>query len=319
MNKKGMALSTILYTLLVLFLSLLFGILGLVNSARITLNKLKKEVINNLNGIGPTEAYNVYNAGDIIYYNPIDNIKCSAEDEVADRIEVENGITSGNCKKWYVIEKNDSEKKPTIDVILNHNVSSYVYWTPEGSSYLESSLKIEVDKLIIPTSSGGNGWNTSLNPRLITADEIAMIIGASSNDTIKWDSEKEFVTTVDDIDIDSQISWFYLDGGLNQSITSYSSNDGWQKQVADSNTKSKYYWLFDNLDDCLAYGCEESEIGDFDYGDMGDKYWTSTSFQNDDIAFAVYYEGNLLDTLTGEYMDIGGIRPVVTISKKIIK
>ena len=47
-----MALSSILYTLLVLFLALLFGILGIISSGNFTLNKLKNDIITKLdNGI----------------------------------------------------------------------------------------------------------------------------------------------------------------------------------------------------------------------------------------------------------------------------
>jgi hypothetical protein len=52
LNNKGMALSSILYTLLVLFLALLFGILGIIPSGNFTLNKLKNDIITKLdNGI----------------------------------------------------------------------------------------------------------------------------------------------------------------------------------------------------------------------------------------------------------------------------
>ncbi|HPF83198.1 MAG TPA: glycine rich domain-containing protein [Bacilli bacterium] len=49
MNNKGLALSSILYTLLVLFLALLFGILGLITSGKLSLDKIKTNVSNKLN------------------------------------------------------------------------------------------------------------------------------------------------------------------------------------------------------------------------------------------------------------------------------
>lgn len=51
LNKKGMAISGILYTLLVLFIALIFGILGLISSSKMTYDRLKGNVINRLNGI----------------------------------------------------------------------------------------------------------------------------------------------------------------------------------------------------------------------------------------------------------------------------
>lgn len=51
MNNKGMAVSGILYTLLVLFIALIFGILGLISSSKTTYDKLKHSVGDRLNGI----------------------------------------------------------------------------------------------------------------------------------------------------------------------------------------------------------------------------------------------------------------------------
>ena len=51
LNNKGMAVSGILYTLLVLFIALIFGILGLISSSKTTYDKLKHSVGDRLNGI----------------------------------------------------------------------------------------------------------------------------------------------------------------------------------------------------------------------------------------------------------------------------
>ena len=57
MNNKGMAISSILYTILVLFLVLLFGILGLISSAKTTFDTLKNKIFANLNASRPTITY----------------------------------------------------------------------------------------------------------------------------------------------------------------------------------------------------------------------------------------------------------------------
>lgn len=50
-KSKGLAISSILYTLLVLFLALLFGILGLITSSKVTYDSYKNNLGNRLNGI----------------------------------------------------------------------------------------------------------------------------------------------------------------------------------------------------------------------------------------------------------------------------
>lgn len=51
LNNKGMAISGILYTLLVLFVALIFGILGLIASSKVTYDNQKIKLNNRLNGV----------------------------------------------------------------------------------------------------------------------------------------------------------------------------------------------------------------------------------------------------------------------------
>lgn len=51
LNNKGIAISSILYTLLVLFVALIFGILGLIASSKATYDTLKIRLNNRLNGL----------------------------------------------------------------------------------------------------------------------------------------------------------------------------------------------------------------------------------------------------------------------------
>ncbi len=67
-------------------------------------------------------------------------------------------------------------------------------------------------------------WDSSLNARLITANEVAKITGNTT-----FDASKEGQ------------SWFYLD-----------SNN--QTQTAKTQGASKYAWLFDYTSGCTSYG-----------------------------------------------------------------
>lgn len=51
LNNKGMAISGIMYSILILFLVLLFGILAIVASTKFTYDNIKKSIINKLDGI----------------------------------------------------------------------------------------------------------------------------------------------------------------------------------------------------------------------------------------------------------------------------
>ena len=74
-NKSGMAISSILYSILVLFLVLLFGILTLLASGKYSFDKLKAQIINKLSGdkdISTTsdKCFNFdYNTGTIKGFN----------------------------------------------------------------------------------------------------------------------------------------------------------------------------------------------------------------------------------------------------------
>ena len=49
LNNKGFAIASILYSIMVLFLILLLSILGMLGSRKATLDKNKKDIVNELN------------------------------------------------------------------------------------------------------------------------------------------------------------------------------------------------------------------------------------------------------------------------------
>ena len=116
--------------------------------------------------------------------------------------------------------------------------------------------------------------------RLITANEVAKISGNTSFDASKTGQ-----------------SWFYF-GSNNQSDTS---------------KRSDYGWLYDRTrSDCETYGC----LNNADQDTWG--YWTSTANVGSSAnAWLVIRDGFLTNypvTYTGR-----GVRPVISVSKSIIK
>ena len=165
-------------------------------------------------------------------------------------------------------------------LILDHNTTETVIWNKSGKN--SDGIKEAATALASDTTS----WDTTLkinNVRLITADEIAKITGNTAFDS---------ATT-------PYTNCFYFDSNKNA-------------QTATSQGASKYAWLFDYTTTCTSYGCNIVDPGN--YG-----YWTSTPiYQYGGTAWAIDRIGGLF----GYRIDLDnhyGIRPVITISKSIIK
>ena len=168
--------------------------------------------------------------------------------------------------KWYVF--NDDGENAAVNVILDHNTTTNVAWR-------STKTTLENDT---------SNWKSDLNPRLITANDVAKITGNTG-----WDASK------------GEQSRFFLD-----------SNN--QTQTASSTKKSKYDWLFDYTNDCARFGCNTQDSST-------DGYWTSTPYMtssygsNSGYAWVVNYSGSLEDTYVDGSGRNYGIRPVITISK----
>ena len=135
---------------------------------------------------------------------------------------------------------------------------------------------------------------------LIIADEVAEITGAT--EALAWNSSKSYAITPD---LSTTISYFYLDGAAGTDTT-------WHTQIATSQGTSKYAWLYDYTNTCTSYGCNVEDLSN--YG-----YWTSTPVAGDtSYAWFVGRIGNLDGNDVG-YTSFSGVRPVITVSKNIIK
>ena len=205
-----------------------------------------------------SKKYTVYNNGTAIYYNPETNSKCNENEAVST-----TGTKTG-CMKWYTFN-DEGEETEIVNMILDHNTTAGVTW---------SSSKTQV-------TTDTKTWDSSLNARLITADEVAQITGNTS-----FDSKTS-----------SASSWFYLDSNS-------------QTQTAKSQGASIYAWLFDYTYDCTNYGCNIADSST--YG-----YWTSNIvYNNSSNAWDVFIYGRLYN----DYVSYTnrGVRPVITVLKSKI-
>lgn len=97
MNNKGMAISSILYIILVLFIALLYGVLGLITATQQSFNKVKGEVEYSLNN-------------DVAKFN-IPTIGYSISEDTAKIYFVDNKLVS-----YYAILESDIYPNEWIDI-----------------------------------------------------------------------------------------------------------------------------------------------------------------------------------------------------------
>ena len=249
-----------------------------INNYTVTYNGKTATVGNKCNGSSSSEPQSTFGGtkvsaqpGDthkgIVYLDPTDLSKeCNASNSVS------TTETKTGCMKWYIF--NDSGDNYTM--ILDHNTTATVAWNSNGSN-------ASMGEVATALSTDTTGWTSGLNPRLITANEIASITNTTTFDG-------------------TYNTWFYLNG----------SGDKKQTQVSTSQGTNEYAWLFDYTNGCESYGCNTADSSN--YG-----YWTSSPVS--DYSDGAWIVGRCGD-LTGSNVDNDsdyGVRPVITIDKSIIK
>ena len=106
-----------------------------------------------------TNVTKIYENGEVVYYNPETNAKCSNNEAVS-----ATGTKTG-CMKWYAFNDNGSN---IVNLLLDHNTRAYVTWASYGNQASSQYIKNQLE-------SDTETWNKSINARLIEANEIAKI------------------------------------------------------------------------------------------------------------------------------------------------
>ena len=136
-----------------------------------------------------------------------------------------------------------------------------------------------------------------VTPRLITADEVNTITGKTG------------------FDASNTSSWYYFDT-LTQTKATFSES-----------VRSKYDWLYNNLNKCKSdsdSGCTIEDNNTYSgYGIAGEGqiwgYWASTpvgTAGSGSSVWRVFRYGNLVSS--GAYDSYYGVRPVISVSKSRI-
>ena len=214
------------------------------------------------------KTYSVYSNGTAIYYNPETNSKCDESEAVST-----TGTKTG-CMKWYTFN-DEGENSSTVNMILDHNTTAKV-------AYNSTKINTEPKEVATALTTDTTGWNSSLNARLIKAEEIAKITGNISFIESALTSNK----------------WFYFD-----------SNN--QTQTVKNQGKSNYYWLFDYTSGCTTFGCHISDSSN-------NGYWTSTPVSGSSSNVWLVSKNGRLYYYNANDNTYRGVRPVITVSKDII-
>ena len=234
---------------------------------------------------GPTkeEASETDTHKGIIYLDPTDLTKtCNGSNSIS------TTETKTGCMKWYIY----SEDESNYTMILDHNTTARIKWNDDNKNvaYESSNLYAVVEDL--KTTSG---WVVS--PRLITAEEVNTITGKTG-----WTSTS---------------SIYYFDT-LTQTQETFTESE-----------RSKYDWLYNNLNKCKTdttdNGCTVEDGNTYmGYGTAGSGptwgYWTSTIYGNagsSSYVWSVFRRNNFYNNSANNTGS--GIRPVITISKSIIR
>lgn len=215
--------------------------------------------------------------GTAVYVNPETKAVCSEADAVS-KIGTKTG-----CMKWYVYKDNGDS---TYQLLLDHNTTATVAWNSSNNN--AGGMKEVAESLTNDTAS----WNSSLSPRLITADEVAEITGANK-DPYNFSGA---TATYD--------KFFYLDTNIGTASTTCKSGDI---------TGCQYGWLYDRTYGCSAYGCP-NKADNADSAMTGFGYWTSTPVSGrTEFAWCVFRHGSFNRNEQGvSDVTLAGVRPVIT-------
>ena len=123
---------------------------------------------NNGESVPAPVTYKKYSNGEVVYYNPVSNTKCS--DYTEDNSLNENKV---GCMKWYAYLDDESNEK--VKLLLDHNTTGRVQWNENNSNVAlkDSNVQKELNDL-----KNISGWKVA--PSIISANDVAIITDNTS-------------------------------------------------------------------------------------------------------------------------------------------
>ena len=249
-----------------------------------------------------TYGNKIYENGDVVYFDVTTGKTCNNYTEENSNTGY-NGINgTGNqnsCLKFYAFNDFGNDK---LNLILDHNTTATIAWNSSASNVNGPSEEF-LNKLNEDTKD----WIGTEAPINYTMDQTGQASGAKY--TIDYSTYKARLITANEIatitgnttfneTTASYYHWYYFD----------------TKSQTKSTTGFNYGWLYDRTStNCTEYGC----LNNSDQTTSG--YWTASSIaDNTHHAWFVTCSGSVFRN-TVAFSDQFGVRPVITISKSLIK
>ena len=246
--------------------------------------------IDNCDEVGKVnqEQYQVYNNGEVIYFDVDKGVTCTNYTESQSNIGVKSG-----CMKFYAFNDNSSSNK--LNLILDHNTTATEMWSSNKQSMIIlSTLKTDTDSWVgtlTPTGYTSTNYTvdyTGYKARLITAKEIALITGNTAFDEV------------------TNSDMFYFDTNTTTASTTCTSGNV---------TGCKYGWLYDRTSStCKNNGCLNNSNNNTETEEMSG-YWTISSIASGTTTFYISsrgYMSNEFSLIKPAYL---GVRPVIEVLK----
>ena len=243
-------------------------------------------------------ASNSYYLG-ILYLNPT-SLASTCNAELANLNRTVAGYKSGikdGCMKWYVYSRNSDNN--TVNAILDHNIveNRSWYYAPSSSYMTNRSGPLTVLQLLRENTAN---WETPEINRTYNTTYY----------TVTYNGDKARVITFEEI---SQKTYTTISGSYTYNFpgtTSGQSNFGC------------FGWLYDNLSNCAAKGCNEA--GETTTNGSGNGYWTASAYNYSNNSKKALFVGagylGVHDSTIHVSNTAGhGIRPVIEIPEALLE
>ena len=320
-NNKGFAITSIIYAMLILFLGLIFLILGNLASRKAMFDKEKNEILSRFNG--DEDGFKIYKNGEVVYFDVDNGTKCSNYTETQS-----NTGTKSGCMKFYAF---NDDGKDTVNLILDHNTTATVAWITKedyiaaGGEDLSNLAACQNGKLCSKNKYGPltlltqlkndtKSWVGTKTPSNYTMDQTGQT--SNANYTIDYSSYKARLITAQEIaKITGNTPWNEKTAASYDYYFFDSKTDIASTTCKNGNTTGcSYGWLYDRTNtSCIDSGCLNNS------DQTTDGYWTSSSFAMDAAgAWYVQFDSIIRSGTIGGSDSIG-VRPVITISKSKLK
>lgn len=231
-----------------------------------------------------------YENGHVVYFDPTKGEKCTSNEAN------NNASLNSGCLKWYTFldsESNNGENAK-VNMILDHNTTAKVAWNSSGTNVSGPN------QVLNALSTDTSAWTGVITPSNYTLNN------GVANYTINYASFKARLITAGEIGNIIGIPTF------NEATESALRYFETLNQTAPNPVTKKYAWLFDYTNNCVIYGCNNSDAST--YG-----YWTSTAKPEVTVSSWIVQNSAKLDRYLVADTNYFGVRPVITVLKSTIK